>query len=53
VTTSPFGTFLATPRISLLGSTPPVSPEIRLMAPGVEGPNVVPKELSLMAKCWA
>ena len=30
-------------------STPPVSPETRLIAPGDDGPNVVPKELSLIA----
>src|SRR6266481_6106258 len=35
------------------GTAPVVSPEIKLMAPGDEGPNVVEKELSLMAKCWA
>ena len=29
--------------------TPLVCPEIRLRAPGVEGPNVVPYELSFMA----
>ena len=34
-------------------STPWVWPETRLSAPGVDGPNVVPKELSLIAKCWA
>src|SRR5215471_7566509 len=32
---------------------PWVWPEIKFSAPGVEGPNVVLKELSLMAKCWA
>src|SRR5882724_3849319 len=32
---------------------PWVWPEIRLRAPGVEGPKVVPKELSLNAKFWA
>ncbi len=34
-------------------STLPVSPATRLIAPGAEGPNVVPYELSLIAKCWA
>ena len=34
-------------------SIPPVSPETRLIAPGAEGPNVVPYELSLIAKCCA
>ncbi len=29
--------------------TPPVSPETRLTAPGADGPNVVPNELSLIA----
>jgi hypothetical protein len=29
-------------------STPPVSPETRLTAPGVDGPKVVPYELSLI-----
>src|SRR5262249_55139126 len=29
-------------------STPPVSPETRLIAPGADGPNVVPYELSLI-----
>src|SRR5437870_4842742 len=33
--------------------SPWVWPEIRLTAPGVDGPNVVSKKLSLMAKCWA
>src|SRR5882724_6691414 len=32
---------------------PAVWPEIRLMAPGEEGPKVVLNELSFMAKCWA
>jgi hypothetical protein len=32
---------------------PPVSPEARLIAPGEDGPKVVPNELSLIAKCWA
>src|SRR5579863_707113 len=31
----------------------PVCPETRLRTPGVDGPKVVLKELSLMAKCWA
>jgi hypothetical protein len=31
----------------------PVLPETRLIAPGVDGPDVVPKESSLMAKFWA
>jgi hypothetical protein len=30
-------------------STAPVLPEARLIAPGDDGPNVVPKELSLIA----
>src|SRR5882672_9047295 len=30
---------------------PPVLPEMRLTAPTLEGPKLVPKELSLMAKC--
>ena len=29
-------------------STPPVSPATRLIAPGADGPNVVPNELSLI-----
>jgi len=33
--------------------TPPVFPAARLRAPGVDGPKVVPKELSLIAYCWA
>ena len=33
--------------------TPPVLPETRLIAPGADGPKVVPNELSLMAKDWA
>src|SRR3984893_19559145 len=32
---------------------PAVLPEIRLIAPGVDGPNPVLKELSLNAKCCA
>ena len=32
---------------------PWVWPETRFSAPGVEGPNVVLYELSLIAKCWA
>ena len=32
---------------------PLVWPEIRLIAPGVEGPNWVVKLLSFSAKCWA
>ena len=32
---------------------PCVWPEIRLAAPGVDGPNVVLYELSLIAKCYA
>ena len=35
--------------VGLDRSTPLVWPEMRLMAPGVEGPKVVPKELSFMA----
>src|SRR5579862_1524196 len=31
--------------------TPWVCPEIKFRAPGVDGPNVVLKELSLIAKC--
>jgi hypothetical protein len=31
-------------------STPPVLPEVTLIAPGADGPNVVPNELSLIAK---
>ena len=34
-------------------TAPCVLPEIRLMAPGVDGPKVVPKKRSLMAKCCA
>src|SRR5215471_442147 len=34
-------------------STPPVSPATRLIAPGEDGPKVVPYELSLIAYCWA
>ena len=34
-------------------ANPCVWPEIRLSAPGVDGPKVVPYELSLMAKCCA
>ena len=34
-------------------STPPVLPEATLIAPGAEGPNVVPNELSLIEKCCA
>ena len=30
-------------------STSPVSPATRLIAPGADGPNVVPNELSLIA----
>src|SRR5262245_25856750 len=37
----------------LAGVAPCDWPAIRLSAPGVEGPNVVPYELSLMAKCCA
>src|ERR1700748_1637687 len=37
------------PPDSWLVSTRPVSPEARLIAPGAEGPNVVPNELSLIA----
>src|SRR5882724_8392197 len=32
---------------------PAVWPEIKLRAPGDDGPNVVLNELSFMAKCWA
>jgi hypothetical protein len=32
-----------------LMSTPPVSPETRLIAPGEDGPKVVSNELSLIA----
>src|SRR6516164_4785175 len=49
---SPFGA-AAVETVGLLTmcvvSTPPVLPEARLIAPGVDGPNVVPKELSLIA----
>src|SRR5712692_1105843 len=30
-----------------------VFPATKLSAPGVDGPKVVPQELSLIAKCWA
>ncbi len=33
--------------------TVPVLPETRLIAPGDDGPNVVPKKLSLIANCLA
>ena len=36
-----------------VGVKPWVWPETRLSAPGVDGPNVVLYELSLIAKCWA
>jgi hypothetical protein len=32
---------------------PSVCPEMRLMAPGVDGPNTVVQLLSFNAKCWA
>src|SRR5262249_62205587 len=35
------------------GIAPPVCPEMRFRAPGEDGPKVVLKKLSLMAKCWA
>src|SRR5882757_3043897 len=38
---------------SVAGSAPPVMPEITLIAPGVDGPNTVSNELSLIAKCCA
>ena len=38
---------------STVSVAPCVLPEIRLIAPGVEGPKLVPKELSLSAKCCA
>ena len=34
-------------------TTPPVCPEIRLIAPGVEGPNVEPNALSNNTPCCA
>ena len=37
----------------IIRPTPPVSPDARLIAPGDDGPKVVPNELSLIAKCWA
>ncbi len=39
--------------VSPTALTPCVLPEIRLIAPGVDGPYVVSKKLSLIAKCWA
>ena len=46
---------IAPPVIPLVpaGPAPCVLPEIRLIAPGVEGPNVEPKKLSLMVKFCA
>src|SRR5262249_47190279 len=48
---------LATDTLPALGigsvSTPPVSPEMTLIAPGEDGPNVVLYELSLIEKCCA
>src|SRR5579871_1498237 len=47
--TVPFTTFLLVP----VTVAPLVWPEIRLSAPGVDGPNSVSKELSLIEKNWA
>jgi len=47
---SPLGPSASVPPVAITGK---VFPEMRLRAPGVEGPNVVPNELSLSAKCCA
>src|SRR5262245_23084330 len=50
--TSLFGPTVTVPAVCVM-STPPVSPDTRLIAPGEEGPKVVEYELSLSAKCCA
>src|SRR5579885_500817 len=47
--TVPFSTLLLVP----VTTAPCVWPEIRLSAPGVDGPNSVSKKLSLIQKYWA
>src|SRR5437764_14984824 len=52
-TTVPATTAASSPSLSSAGSAPCVLPATRFRAPGVDGPNPVPKELSPIAKCWA